>query len=107
MDVDLSVRESAVKEVWEEAGLEATAELVIAVQDREKHNRPVYACKVCKIFILCTPLGGSFRPNLETVERGWFSLEDLPPLAEEKNTPEQVALCFEAYHAENWVTRFD
>ena len=107
VDVDLSVRESAVKEVWEEAGLEVTAELVIAVQDREKHNRPVYACKVCKIFILCTPLGGSFRPNLETVERGWFSLEDLPPLAEEKNTREQVELCFRARAAEQWTTLLD
>lgn len=107
VDVDLSVRESAVKEVREEAGLEVTAELVIAVQDREKHNRPVYACKVCKIFILCTPLSGSFRPNLETVERGWFSLEDLPPLAEEKNTREQVELCFRARAAERWTTLLD
>ena len=107
VDVDLSVRESAVKEVWEEAGLEVTADTVIAVQDREKHNRPRYAWKVCKIFILCTPLGGSFRPNLETVERGWFSLEDLPPLAEEKNTREQVELCFRARAAEQWTTLLD
>lgn len=107
VDVNVSVKENAVKEVREEAGLEVTAELVIAVQDREKHNRPVYACKVCKIFILCTPLGGSFRPNLETVERGWFSLEDLPPLAEEKNTREQVELCFRARAAEQWTTLLD
>ncbi len=107
VEVDLSVKESAIKEVKEEAGLDVTADLVIAVQDREKHNQPPYAWRVCKIFLLCTCLGGSFAENSETTESRYFPLDALPPLAEEKNTPEQVALCFEAYHAENWVTRFD
>lgn len=40
VDVGLSVKESAEKEVREEAGLEVSAGLVIAVQDREKHNQP-------------------------------------------------------------------
>ena len=52
VDVDLSVAENVVKEVKEEAGLDVRAERVIAVQDREKHNLPIYAYKVCKIFIL-------------------------------------------------------
>lgn len=37
-DVDISVGENTVKEVREESGLEAAAELVIAIQDRAKHN---------------------------------------------------------------------
>lgn len=107
VDVDCSVAENAVKEVREEAGLEARAERIIAVQDREKHNLPVYAWKVCKVFVLCTALGGSFQENTETIASGYFTLEDLPPLAEEKNTREQIALCFEAAGAECWETRFD
>lgn len=107
MDVDCSVKENTVKEVREEAGLEVSADLVIAIQDREKHNRPVYAWKICKVFVLCTLLGGAFVENAETTESGYFSLDELPPLAEEKNTREQVAMCFEAYHGEHWVTRFD
>ena len=43
VDVQVSVMENVIKEVREEAGLEVTAYLVIAVQDREKHNLPVYA----------------------------------------------------------------
>ena len=43
VDVDISVGENAVKEVKEEAGLDVTADLVIALQDRKKHNRPVSA----------------------------------------------------------------
>ena len=52
-------------------------------------------------------MGGEFRPNSETTARGWFSLEDLPPLAEEKNTAGQVRMCFEACRAESWETLFD
>ena len=106
-DVNLSVKESAVKEVKEEADLDVTAELLIAVQDREKHNLPVYAYKVCKIFVLCSVVGGCFSPNIETRESSYFGLQDLPPLATEKNTEEQIQMCFDAYHAANWVTKFD
>lgn len=107
MDVNVSVKENTVKEVKEEAGLDVSADLIIAVQDREKHNLPVYAYKVCKIFVLCSVLGGSFEPNIETVESRYFALNELPPLATEKNNEEQIAMCFEAHKAEHWTTRFD
>ena len=87
--------------------MDVTPELVIAVQDREKHNLPVYAYKVCKIFVLCSVLGGAFQENTETTESRYFGLEELPLLAEEKNNEEQVRMCFEAYHAENWKTQID
>lgn len=107
VDVNLSVMESALKEVREEAGLEAGVDFVIAVQDREKHNRPEYAYKVCKIFVHCTARGGGFQANAETTESRYFALNELPPLAEEKNTAEQIELCFAAHRAEHWVTELD
>ena len=75
VDVDISVKENVIKEVKEEAGLDVTADTVIAVQDREKHNRPVYAWKICKIFVLCSVTGGSFTPNIETTESRYFGLK--------------------------------
>lgn len=42
-----------------QAGLDAVVQRVIAVQDRERHNAPRYAYKVCKVFVLCTVTGGS------------------------------------------------
>lgn len=101
VNVNASVKESAVRE---EAGLDAAAELVIAVQDREKHDRPVYARKICKVFILCSVIGGHFTENIETVGSGWLSLDELPPLSEDKNTREQIEMCFDAFHSEHWVT---
>lgn len=107
VDVDVSVGENVVKEVKEEAGLDVTVDTVIAVQDREKHNRPVYAWKVCKVFALCSVTGGAFAPNIETTESGYFALEELPPLAEEKNTREQLEMCFTAHCTKNWKTLID
>ena len=107
VDVNVSVKENTVKEVKEEAGLDVTADLVIAVQDREKHNLPVYAYKVCKVFVLCSVIGGSFDNNIETVESRYFGLDELPTLATEKNTAEQIAMCFEAHASEHWTTLFD
>lgn len=107
VDVDRSVRENTVKEVKEEAGLDVSADLLIAVQDRDKHNLPVYAYKVCKVFVLCSLLGGEFQSNSETTESRYFGIEELPELATEKNNEEQVKMCFDAYHAENWKPLFD
>ena len=106
-DVNISAAENVVKEVREEAGLEVRADLVIAVQDREKHNHPVYANKICKIFFLCSCLGGEFVPNSETTETGYFGMDELPTLATAKVTKEQIKMCFDAKNAEHWVTQFD
>ena len=106
-DVNVSVGENTVKEVKEEAGLDVIPRRIIAVQDRAKHNLPVYAYGVCKIFVQCDAAGGQFTPNLETTEARYFPPDQLPPLAEEKNTPAQVALCFEAYRSDAWATQFD
>lgn len=106
-DIDVSVKENTIKEVKEEAGLDVSADLVIAVQDREKHNSPIYAYKVCKIFVLCSVIGGSFTENIETIESKYFGIDELPQLALEKNNTEQIEMCFEAYHSENWKTILD
>ena len=91
----------------EEAGLNVTADRIIAVQDRSKHNLPIYAYGVCKIFVLCTATGGQFQPNAETTQSGYFAEDGLPVLATEKNTAEQIHMCFAAHHDKNWRTVFD
>ncbi|MDY3918731.1 MAG: NUDIX hydrolase N-terminal domain-containing protein [Candidatus Limivivens sp.] len=107
VDVNTSIKENVEKEVWEEAGLLVTAERILAVEDRNKHNLPRYAYGVCKIFLLCSVQGGSFRENSETMETAYFSEEELPLLAEEKCNEEQIRMCFAAYRDENWKPFFD
>ena len=107
VDVNESISSNTIKEVWEEAGLRAEALRLIAVQDRSKHNLPLYAYGICKVFVLCRALGGQFHENSETTASGYFTLDELPPLAEEKNTPAQIELCFRAHADENWKVQFD
>lgn len=107
-DVNVSVGENTAKEVKEEAGVDVRPERMIAVQDRSKHNQPPYAYGVCKIFFLCTLLGGQFEENIETTGFAYFSEDALPLLAVEKNTEEQIRMCFAACRAgESWTTQFD
>lgn len=107
-DVLESVKSNTIKEVKEETGLDVETIKIIAVQDRNKHNKPIYAYGVCKIFVLCNLIGGEFVKNIETTETGYFSLEEIPDnLAEEKTNKEQIEMCFEAYKDANWQTQFD
>lgn len=107
VDVNVSVKENAVKEVKEESGLDVAADRIIAVQDRNKHNLPVYAYGVCKIFVLCSVIGGQFEKNIETTGFCYFDKNELPELATEKNTEEQIDMCFKAYDDKNWIVEFD
>ena len=107
-DVLESVGSNTIKEVKEETGLDVKPLKIISVQDRNKHNKPIYAYGVCKIFILCNVIGGEFVENIETTEIKYFSLDEIPNnLAEEKTNKEQIKMCFEAYQDENWQTQFD
>lgn len=107
VDVLESIKSNTIKEVKEETGLDVFAKKIIAVQDRNKHNKPVYAYGVCKIFVLCELIGGKFENNIETTEIAYFSLDELPILSEAKNNKEQIELCFRANEDENWKVQFD
>lgn len=106
-EFNLSPMDNVVKEVREEAGLDVTVTKLIAVQDRDKHHQPPYAYGVVKIFYQCEVLGGAFVRNIETTDSGYFSPEDLPPLALEKCCEDQIRLCLEACGCEHWSAQFD
>lgn len=107
VDVNQTIKSNTIKEVKEEAGLDVEVTRIIAVQDRNLHNQPPYAYNVCKVFVLCEAQGGDFQPNIETIESGYFSLDEIPPLAEEKNNKEQIEMCFAAYRDKDWEVQFD
>lgn len=106
-DVMETIKSNTIKEVREEAGLDVEPIGIIAVQDRNMHNEPPYAYNVCKVFVHCKVTGGQFCPNTETTESNYFSIDDLPQLAEEKNNREQIELCFKYNNATFWHVPFD
>ena len=107
VDVLESVASNTVKEAKEETGLDVVPKRIIAIQDRNKHNKPIYAYGICKIFVLCEVIGGKFKKNIETIEINYFSLDELPLLAEAKTNKEQIEMCFKAVNDESWQVQFD
>lgn len=107
-DVLESIKSNTIKEAKEETGLDVETMKIISIQDRNKHNKPIYAYGVCKVFILCNVIGGQFINNIETTEINYFSFDEIPSnLAEEKTNKEQIEMCFKAYKNKNWQVQFD
>ncbi len=107
-DIGKSLSETVSAEVCEEASIRASAARVIAVLDRGKQSHPVSPFSSYKIFVeAALEVEGAFRDNTETAERGFFILDALPELSEERINSEQVAMCFEAHRVEHFACRFD
>lgn len=84
-DVLETVKTNTIKEVKEETGLNVKTIKIIAVQDRNKYHKPIYAYGIYKVFVLYNIIGGEFIENIETTEIAYFSLDEIPTnLAEEK-----------------------
>ncbi len=106
-EANLSTEENCIKEAEEESGRDVKPIKLIALQDRNKHNKPILATGIMKAFYLCKVLGGEFEKNTETTDCRYFSLDNLPKLSIDRNTPEQIIMCYEASKDPNWQTIFD
>jgi ADP-ribose pyrophosphatase YjhB (NUDIX family) len=93
-DVGLTPSEVAMKEVWEESGLEVVPERLLAVLDKKRHNHPPDMFHIYKIFILCKETGGELKGGMETSETGFFGPDKFPPLSVPRITSEQISLMY-------------
>lgn len=106
-DYDQTTAQNCVKEAREESGRIVKPVKLIAVQDRNHHNKPILATNVTKIFYLCKEISGEFVPNDETDACDYFALDNLPKLSLDRNTKEQIEMCFKASKDPNWQTLFE
>ena len=107
-DVHLSVKENVLKEVKEEAGIKASAEMIVALLDVTKNQGKTIPYGITKIFVLCEYVSGKFEKNIETIDSRYFRINELPELATNKTTVGQIQMCFEANgNRENWKVIFD
>lgn len=106
-DYDQTTAQNCVKEAREESGRIVKPVKLIAVQDRNHHNKPILATNVTKIFYLCKEISREFVPNDETDACDYFALDNLPKLSLDRNTKEQIEMCFKASKNPNWQTLFE
>jgi len=106
-DVNTSVSESAARECFEEAGARVKPKRVIIIHQADKHYDFPYPFTIYKIFVECELIENSFSANTETLAADFFAIDSLPPLSNERNTREQIEICFEAKKHELFETVFD
>lgn len=106
-DVNTSVSESVIRECIEEAGAIVRPVRIIAVLHANRHSSVLYPYTIYKIFVECELIECKFTDNTETLEAGFFSPDALPSLSVERNTKEQIEMCFEAKKHVTFKTIFD
>lgn len=106
-DVNTSVSESAVRECFEEAGAVVKPKRIVAIHLGNRHNNHNFPFTIYKIFVECELIEYRFEDNTETIGSDLFSLDNLPELSTERNTLEQIKMCFEAKKYDMFETIFD
>lgn len=110
-DIDQTLTKNVVKEAKEEAGAVVHPKFVICLHDWKTHFKSDIPFNILKVFIYCELKEQHFVPNSETLQAEFFSIDNLPKMALQKNNYEQVELCFKAHEAyknnQTWFTQFD
>ncbi len=91
---------AVVRELREEAGAVAEVTKLLACWDRDSQgNVPPLPVAVVKLFFLCRVVEMGEPDALETLDVGWFDLDELPPLSVGRVTAAQLHRCL-AHHRE-------
>ena len=96
-DVNMSSAENVVKEIREEATVDATVRKLIGVYDKRKHlpNESRQYRHIYKIFYQCEIVSGEPSPGMETQGAEFFSVGTLPELSTGRITEGQIQEAYE------------
>ena len=98
-DVNLSSAENVLKEIREEANVEAEIKKLIGIYDKRKHlpKASLQYRHIYKVFYLCEVIDGEPSPGMETQAADFFPVTDLPPLSVGRIAETQILEAF-AHH---------
>jgi ADP-ribose pyrophosphatase YjhB (NUDIX family) len=97
-DVGYTPTETAVKEVYEEAGIRVKVSRLLAVFDKKCHDHPEDLFYSYKIFLECEAEDHEITTGMETLDVGFFSQERLPELSTPRNTRDQIDAMFDFHY---------
>ncbi|MGD1946048.1 MAG: NUDIX hydrolase N-terminal domain-containing protein [Croceivirga sp.] len=83
-DVGNTPKEVAVKEIKEETGLDAEIVRLVAIYDKQRHPHPPEPYYIYKLMFHCRVTGGKLQAGFDMKDADWFTLDNLPPLSEER-----------------------
>jgi ADP-ribose pyrophosphatase YjhB (NUDIX family) len=94
-DVGDTPSEVAIRETKEESGFDVKPRKVVGVYDANREGGYLEFFHAFKIVFVCDLIGGEAKPSDETIDVGYFSFEELPPLSKNRtnnNHLEEVQL---------------
>ena len=101
--------EGVVKEIVEETGHSAEVISLVGCWDRAaRGHEPRFSVGIVKLFFLCRATG-EVRPHdeLETLDVGWFALDELPPLSLGRVNEFEIQRCLAHRRDSRRPTEFD
>ncbi len=107
-DVGISAGENVAKEILEEANIEVEVQQLIAVRHKARHAFKADARDFYKFYFLCaasadcTPGAG-----LETMNAGFFGVDELPELSTGRVIADDIHMAFEYHRHPHLPTFFD
>lgn len=91
-DVGYTPTEVVVKEVKEETGYDVRVVRLLAVLDKRCYNHPASSFYIYKMCFQCEITGGNDELTFDILDKGFFALDNLPPLSLDRILPEQIEM---------------
>jgi ADP-ribose pyrophosphatase YjhB (NUDIX family) len=93
-DVGYSPKETIIKEIKEETGLDAEVTQLLAVFDKNKHDHPPEPHYVFKMVFYCKALSTNLQKGFDVLDIGYFDIDDLPELSTNRILKTQLELVY-------------
>ena len=106
-DVGYSPKETIIKEIKEETGLNAEVMQLLAVFDKNKHDHPPEPHYVFKMVFYCEALSTTLQKGFDVVDIGYFSINNLPELSTNRILKTQLELVYNKVMQSNFEPHID
>ncbi|NCU05656.1 MAG: NUDIX hydrolase [Chitinophagaceae bacterium] len=93
-DVGYSAKETIIKEIKEETGLDAEVKHLLAVFDKHKHDHPAEPYYVFKMAFYCEATSSDLQKGFDVLDIGYFDIHELPELSTNRILKTQLELLY-------------
>lgn len=106
-DVGYSAKETILKEIKEETGLDAEVKHLMAVFDKHKHPHPPEPHYVFKLLFYCKAVSSQLQTGFDVLDVGYFSMNKLPELSTNRILQSQLELVYNKVMQNDFETYVD
>ncbi|SFW49479.1 ADP-ribose pyrophosphatase YjhB, NUDIX family [Sinomicrobium oceani] len=106
-DIGFTPSETIIKEFEEETGLDVRPVRLLGVMDKKMHPHPPQPFYVYKMVFYCETLSGTLQKGFDVLDVGYFSINALPELSEDRILKSQIEMLYRKVISEDKVPYFD